>query len=298
MDHDSHPPIIVMSFNRPEYLARVLDSLKAQQPRLDERRIHLFQDGAVNAYSGIERAGVQHISESVALFCRAFPNGHVHFSQPNIGICENFLRAERFVFEELNAPFAYFFEDDLVLHPAYVATLDVLRRSFEAEPRIGYFNAFGEFWSALDIQEKNRNRIIPMGQLWGFALRQSHWRNAQPLLASYYELVCGKDYRKRPHEDIRKLFRQWGIYRPQSSQDSAKKIATYVLDCCCVSSFFTLGKYIGEIGTHSTSEDFASRGFATAPVYDGEIPASFIFTLVEIDAQVEAVKNEWNGQQV
>jgi len=295
MDYDNNPPIVVMSFNRPGYLARVLESLKAQKPCLDERRIHLFQDGAINAYSGIEYANIQDISECVAVFCKHFPNGHVHFSKPNIGVCDNFLRAERFVFQELHAPFAYFFEDDLVLQPNYVSTLDVLRRSFQAEPRIGYFNAIGQYTAALETQEKNKNSIVGMGHMWGFALRQSHWNNLQQLLAPYHKLVCGQDYRKRPHQKIRDLFRQWGVSKQQTSQDSAKDIATNMLGCWRASTFFCLAEYIGEKGTHSTAETFADKGYANTQLYQKEIPSSFALTPAEIDAQVEIVRKSWRS---
>ena len=45
-------PIIIMSFNRPQFLGPDLGSLKGQRPdTLEGREIHLFQDGAVNRYS-------------------------------------------------------------------------------------------------------------------------------------------------------------------------------------------------------------------------------------------------------
>jgi hypothetical protein len=64
----------------------------------------------------------------------------------NIGICENFLRAEQFAFMTLKAPVAYFFEVDLVLSPHYLSALDVLRRALCGR-RVGYFSACGSFAS-------------------------------------------------------------------------------------------------------------------------------------------------------
>ena len=98
VDYRQAPPIILLSLNRPAYLEQVLESLRNQVPEIDERRIHLFQDGTVNAYSGIKKAEDWDVVECVTMFQKLFPKGRAHVSRKNIGICENFLRAEKFAF--------------------------------------------------------------------------------------------------------------------------------------------------------------------------------------------------------
>ena len=84
-----------MSFNRAQFLSPVLASLKAQSPPgVAGREMHLFQDGAVNRYSRLRYATDDEINECVALFEQEIPDGVVHASRDNIGICENFRRAE------------------------------------------------------------------------------------------------------------------------------------------------------------------------------------------------------------
>lgn len=47
-------PVVVMAFNRPDYLRETLASIAAQPCVAEGRReVHLFQDGAVNFHSGI-----------------------------------------------------------------------------------------------------------------------------------------------------------------------------------------------------------------------------------------------------
>ncbi len=90
-------PLAIMSFDRPAFLEQVLESLKAQRGgAMDGREVHLFQDGAVNRYSGITYADAADIDKCVAIFHAAFPGGKVHRSEDNIGVCENFLRAEEY----------------------------------------------------------------------------------------------------------------------------------------------------------------------------------------------------------
>src|SRR5690349_4100200 len=118
-------PIVIMAFNRPKYLRRVLVSLRQQRGvDLTNRQVLLFQDGAINPFSGRRGASDDEVKESVAVFRELFPTSEVHASPVNLGIALNFDRAEQKVFHEFGAPIAYFFEDDLELGPYYVKSLD------------------------------------------------------------------------------------------------------------------------------------------------------------------------------
>ncbi len=263
------PPIAVISFNRPDYLGQLLASLAAQQPAIKPRRVHLFQDGAVNRYSGVRYAEDTDIAASLALFRELFPRGHVHASPDNIGIAENILRAERLLFEELRAPVGYFFEDDLVLSPYCVAALDLMRRAFARFDRIGYYNANGAYGASLEQQRNNARKLIFMGHFWGFALKRSHWLGLQPVLAEYYRLVIGCDYVKLPVGDIRALFRRWGQSQthPHTSQDAAKDLATHLMGRWRASCYPAFGRYIGARGVHFTPSRFQALGFNETVMY-------------------------------
>src|SRR5579875_1959877 len=120
-------PVAVMSFNRPEFLRPVLLSLKAQRADgLEGREIHLFQDGARNRYSRMSYAREADIEASLACFREIFPDGTVHYSGDNVGIAENFGTAEEYFFLERGFDCAYFFEDDMVLSPAYLTMMQAL----------------------------------------------------------------------------------------------------------------------------------------------------------------------------
>ena len=269
-EYFAKPPIIILSFNRPHYLGPTLESLRHQRPGIDADRIHLFQDGAVNRYSGVRYADDTAIEACICLFREAFPRGHVHASVPNIGICENFLRAEQFAFVTLKAPVAYFFEDDLVLSPHYVSALDVLRRALCGR-RIGYFNACGSFASGLAEQTARQHELIDMGHLWGFGLKRSHWRAMQDKLEPYYRLVAGRDYRDRPHDAIRAFYRTLGISQGPTSQDAAKAIASQALGSWQASTFACFAQYIGKQGTHFTKTAFELHGFHKTILFPGEL---------------------------
>jgi hypothetical protein len=269
-EHFAKPPIIILSFNRPHYLEPTLESLRRQRPDIDADRIHLFQDGAVNRYSGVRYADDSAIEACVRLFREVFPRGHVHASVPNIGTCENFLRAERFAFVTLKAPVAYFFEDDLVLSPHYVSALDVLRRALCGR-RVGYFNACGSFASGLAEQTARQDELIDMGHLWGFGLKRSHWRAMQDKLEPYYRLVTGRDYRDRPHDAIRAFYRTLGISQGATSQDAAKVLVTQALGSWQASTFACFAQYIGRQGTHFTEVTFERLGLHETTLFPGAL---------------------------
>ena len=88
-------PIILLAFNRPGYFKPVLESLAGQHDGLKGREVHLFQDGAINRYSGVRHADDTAVYDCVPMFRATFPHGHIHVSAENIGVCENFQRAER-----------------------------------------------------------------------------------------------------------------------------------------------------------------------------------------------------------
>src|SRR5262245_64406489 len=105
-------PLAILSFDRPEYLDAVLRSLRPQVSRQD--RIILFQDGAWNPYSRQQKCDPRAIDACIKSYQRIIPWGAVAASEHNVGIAENYERAEQEIFGNLQASFGLFLEDDLV----------------------------------------------------------------------------------------------------------------------------------------------------------------------------------------
>jgi hypothetical protein len=263
------PPIAVIAFNRPHYLKQFLASLAAQQPRINPRRVHLVQDGAVNRYSGIRYAADADIAASISVFRNHFPIGHVHSSPQNLGIAENVLRAEKLLFETLGAPVGYFFEDDLVLSPHYVAALDRMRRALARFDRIVYFNANGSHRSSLEEQRRNAGKLVFMGNFTAFALKRSHWIRMKPFLDGYHRLVIGTDERIAPRDQLRALLRSWGRSQthPHTGQDGARDLATHLMSRWRATCFQVYSRSIGLWGTHVRPEIFEELGLHQAVIY-------------------------------
>jgi hypothetical protein len=261
-------PILVMSFDRPGYLAQVLNSLKAQVGgHLDGRPIVLFQDGAVSAFNGKALADPAATRECCRLFVEAFPDGVVKESAHNLGVALNFDRAERHAFEELGADAAIFLEDDLVLGVHYLATLDALIAQFLADERVGYVAAYGDHRWSLKDQRANRRRLILLDHNWGFALFKRQWLAMRPRILEYLDTIAGRDYRERDEDRVTRLFESWGYGDPATSQDAAKTIACCLAGAVKLNTYVCHATYIGAHGLHMNEQMFAERGYARTEVY-------------------------------
>ncbi|MGD0721556.1 MAG: hypothetical protein ABR970_11000 [Roseiarcus sp.] len=265
-------PIVIMSYNRPHYLKPVLESLRNQRPGgLDGREIHLFQDGAVNLFSGFRYAKDEDIQASVETFRSYFPEGRVHPGAVNIGICENFYRAEHFVFDTLGAECAYFFEDDLVLSPAYLQMMETLESWARSMPNVAYFSAYGNYYAEAEELAAGRRDLINLDHHWAFGLVRRHWAKMQPQLEAYYQLVRGTDYSRRFDREIFDLYQNCDAAPPASSQDAAKAFACDRLGLWRCNTMTPFAKYIGVHGQHMTQQAFDSIGFERTVVADEPI---------------------------
>jgi hypothetical protein len=282
-------PICVMSFNRPDYLGRVLQSLQRQRGcNIENRNVVLFQDGAVNPFSNERHASDEDINKCIDTFKSYFPNGNIRTSLVNLGVALNFERAERYVFEELNSDCAIFLEDDLVLSDDYIAVLENLIESFFQDQRVGYVTAYGHHNRSLEEQRANRNKLISLYHNWGFALYRRQWLKIRSHLLEYLNLIKDIDYTKRDRESISKLFASWGFGCPATSQDAAKTIACCIDGAIKINTYACNATYIGEHGLHMNPELFQKRGYANSVLYPERIEN---FESLE-DGRYEAILKE------
>ena len=274
MAHDTRPaPIAVMSFNRPDYLRQVLQSLHAQRDaHLDEREIVLFQDGARNAASGVEHASESDIEDCVAAFRDIFPGRPIERSDRNLGVALNFERAESHVFQRMTADAAVFLEDDLVLDPRYLRTLESLIALARADKRIGYVAAYGHHWVPLSEQRRQPERYVLLEHNWGFALMRRQWLRNKPYVDQYLRLVRDVDYRLRPRRDIHRLYHSWDMGCPGDSQDVTKTLACCLTGAVKINTTTCLGRYIGEHGLHMNPAEFVRRKYPQTEIYEGPLP--------------------------
>lgn len=264
-------PIAIMSFNRPDFLSEVLNSLKMQTIGVDESKIFLFQDGARSRFTQLETDETPQ-SECVARFLDVFPEGKVFRSPVNLGVALNFDRAERLFFEELKVECGLFFEDDLSLSPHYLDALLQLASFAISEPIVSYVAAYGDHTAPLEQQKLYPQKIIRMAHNWGFALTRRQWLGQREFINGYLEIIREKEYALRDVQRIEAYFASFGFAHSAFSQDAAKNVASYVLGTTSLMCFPCFGRNIGCEGTHFSEYLYKEMGYDKTELYNASPP--------------------------
>jgi hypothetical protein len=267
-------PIVVMSFNRPDYLEAVLQTLVEQiGADLDQRPITLFQDGWLNPFSKAKRAREGDVRRCEQLFRQYLPAGTVYLSPYNLGIALNFERAETHAFEVLDAEAAIFLEDDLLLSPHYINSLDHLIGVALHDERIGHVAVYGDHHTALPDQMTSPEGYVLLEHNWGFGLTRRQWSRNKFYVEPYLNIVRNCDYIFRNDDAIRELYASWGMDPTGNSQDVTKTLACCLTGSVKLNTNACLGKYIGAEGIHMNQEWYDSLGYANTELYPAPLTA-------------------------
>ena len=246
----------------------------------------------MNPFSGQRRAREEDITRCEKLFREYLPTGVVHSSRDNLGIALNFERAEKYVFEELSADAAIFLEDDLVLSPHYINSLDHLIGVALNDERIGHVAAYGHHRTALSQQMTCPDAYVLLEHNWGFGLTRRQWLKNKPYVGAYLDIVRNCDYQTRDAATIHRLYASWGMGCPGDSQDVTKTIACCLTGAVKLNTTACLGKYIGAKGIHMKQEWYDRLGYANTELYPAAI-TTFKELSAECYNQIFKVQMRW-----
>ena len=241
--------IALMSFNRPAYLKKVLESIETQIE--DDYEIILFQDGAVNKYSWRKCANQTDIDECVSLFKKSFPNSKTVVSPTNIGVAQNFNEAEYLLFDEQGYDEVLFLEDDMILSPYYFTIIKNLLNEFRDNEQVGMVSAYGDINHSIEYQTENAQILKPIDHLWGYATTRKTWEKRSPYYFEWYiPFINDKDYVHRDVSLISQWYEEIGYKPLASSQDAARTIAMLRAGQIGIATYPNCGQYIGAHGLH------------------------------------------------
>jgi hypothetical protein len=287
-------PIAILSFNRPHYLRAVLHSLRGQISEQDE--VFLFQDGAVNPWSGRVKAAPESIRACIHAFQELIPQGTVLAGDDNVGIALNYERAENHMFRTLGRPYALFLEDDLVLSPQYLTVIRSLLDIAVSNSRVAYVSAYGSMWASRFEQWKRRRELQHMHENWGFAMTREAWLQERPFREQYLSLLDGRDYSERERPRILEFYDQRGWRTKATSQDAARWIASVELEKVRITTFACHARYIGESGEHFYPELYRRCQFDKTVMTKTRAAAPTPPTALQIDAWLETERRRFRGE--
>jgi len=263
----------IFSFNRPQYLSQVLDSLKSQT----DQDVHyvLVQDGAVNKFSKATYAKFVHIHRCIELYEQAsLPAVSCRdriASLYNFGMAYQKLYAYTYAFKTYNYDACLCFEDDLVVSPHYVRLMRLMLEQFKDDQHIATVQACDHpavKTQVLAAKPEDLKKVkFDWRHFWGYATWKYRWLKHEPFYMKYFSLVRNRDYRLRPHAQIRKLT---GI--KQSSHDAA---LDWCIKQCGQEKLVTViprGTYIGANGVHCRPDHFRKTGYGERLSYPIKFP--------------------------
>lgn len=274
--------IAIMAYDRPQYLEKVLVSLKNSliysKSNFDT---YLFQDNTYNIYSQNQKTSDYLIAENIAIFKKNFEHGQVMLSPINLGVALNFDRAERFLFLTRNYDAAIFLEDDLVMHPYYISVLTRLLDQATESDRIGIVACYGTHHERPSHEQVAwKDNVGILSHQWGFGLTRDLYLRRRVIVDRYTNLLRAIDYSEKELRatEIRSLHNEMGFESNVTSQDMVKSMATIHLGCANINTSAVLGKNIGEVGLHSSEATYVEQGYDGTILYpdDGPMPLPLI----------------------
>lgn len=298
--------VLITSFARPELLKKLLVSLKSQEINKDpsfEVKYLLFQDSVIDR-SGEALADPDLARQNVQAFHEMLPNGSVILEDFNLGIVGN-LEREFNHMRQSDADSFFLLEEDLVLSPYYVSTIDRLIQQASSNPLIGMITGTGaEPPRDLATQKNNRRAIIPMGHKWSIAFSRFVFQKIDPFLQKYFEACKDTNYKCTGRDDFmpdrvegaREFFKGFGWpvqTHPPFSPDQAINLFSYIYPMYNISTFICLGKYVGEHGSHSNTEIFQQMQLDKLELFDERPPEEF--DLPSIDQTFEVIAQSRSG---
>ena len=277
--------VAIMSFNRPPYFERVLQSINQQTDK--DVDFYSFQDGAINKYSWRRCANYSDITKCIELYNFYIPKGKQYISKTNLGIAESFNKAEEILFIEKGYDRVLFLEDDLVLSPWYISIIKKMLDAY-SETEVGMVCAYGDHNITLEAQFKYPNMVKPIDHLWGYATWKDKWEERKPYYDEWFEFTKGKDYMMRDHKKISEWYDSIEFKTLATSQDAARTISMLRADQVGIATVSNNGEYIGKIGQHNSPKNTKRHPDLTAnmkrPPYTEDV-GPFIYkegTMIDI----------------
>jgi len=240
----------IVSFDRPQYLTQLLASLEVQvdMPTVEW---HLFQDGAINKFSGREVGDRERVQEAIKAYLNARLPGEkfAHIRAANVGVGINQFEAYELMcrgYEQI-----VILEDDVVLSPYWARLLPILFAELENRPDVfGFTTGFRRWCKREEVEQWLPQVATGRPHWWMIGFVPARWERIKPHFMRYYDLIKESDYGQLPHSKVTALFRAVGWDSQASSQDGGKDMAIMLAGMHRVRLTVNRGVSIGREGVH------------------------------------------------
>lgn len=263
--------VAIIAHKRWSVLMRLLASLEASTT-LDDFAFHLFQDGAVNIFSGARTATDQEIARSISVFEKSgLPRKQVHEQEGNVGIGIVQLRATDYLAERYSRIIVI--ENDTAISPYFLGMVPGLFDELEKHPKTFSFSPGFRRNCSLGTINEHLSELMPAWKHWNCeCFLAENWARIrhQPTFEEYHELIRNVEYIYRTNQLIRELFTRAG-WRDviSTTQDSARNVVINEIGMNRMVLVVNRAINTGVYGMHIHPALFQSMGF------DGQTPYVF-----------------------
>lgn len=251
----------VISFNRPQYLKKVVASLKKQT--IKNVDYFLFQDGVRNRWSRKITTPKELVDQSIQAWGGL---GEVFAERDNIGNAHNQLRAIDYLAERYEN--FLIVEDDAVLGRDYIKVCLILYSQYRSRDLFSVNGGFRRLGTAMGKAIYTNTKEQKSTHWFAELYNAKQWRELRPYYMRYFDLVKSVDYRLRPTLKIKKLFHSNGFMIPQSSQDAGRDFALFLAHKRRLTLEVNRGFYIGAQGMHFTESTYKRYNFSISRPYE------------------------------
>jgi len=263
----------IVSWNRPQYLKELLSSLEKNE--LDDLDFHLFQDGHICKFTGVEKTKESLIKESVKLFEKSkLPNKKLHMQKKNVSVAINQFEAMRFLMT--NYEQFIFLENDVVVSKNFFGLMKRILTQFEDDGQIACVSpGFRRKCYEEDTDYFANKLMLTDGHFWAEACWSKKWKLVEDEFMAYYNIVQHRPYNQRNDVAIKALFKRSGIKRAATSQDNGKDWAILKSGMRRARFIVNRATGIGDHGIHSTPAKMKKMGDGHNSIYEFEDEVEF-----------------------
>lgn len=193
----------VLSFRRPDYLRVCLKSLAANTEK-HRAEIFLFQDGAVNKFSGVRYAPDADIERSLEVFDQAnLPNKTVIRQEHNIGPAGGVSTMLLGMFGR-GHDYAVLIANDMEVNKFFIKTHRVIYEQFKNVPRVGVLRtgpveppSYGGPVYSYEQAKKLENKVCyGFYEMQDFGIWRKCWEKIKPDIEFFHDHVTSCDWRR------------------------------------------------------------------------------------------------------
>ena len=252
----------IIAWNRPKNLRRLLESVVKNDLR--DLEFHLFQDGNVCRFRGVETTFQIAIQKSIATFQEfKLPRNTLHIRQENVSIAIHQYQALQFL--SSNYDKFILIEEDTEISPYCLVLLTNALEWAKKKPEIASISP-----GFKKLGEDPKKIKLCNGHAWIEAFWSDRARKVLKEYQPYYDMVKYDYYKNRKDAEIFKFFKDNGFNGLASSQDNGRDYAVFKAGMTRARFVLNRATGTGLEGFHSVPEKAIKHGEFNTEIYISE----------------------------